>query len=751
MKIACIGGGPASLYFSILCRKRHPDWEIDIYEREPRDSTWGFGVVFSDETLETFADADPESYRAITDSFIHWTDIDVHYQGEVIVSSGHGFSGMERLKLVQILEARASGLGVSVHHNVDIATPADIPAADLVVGAEGIKSMIRREFADAFQPHIEVRPNRYVWFGTSKRFDAFTFYFKENEHGLWRGHCYSYAPGKSTFIVEGTEESWRRAGMENYGERETMAYCAALFADELGEHRLIGNESKWRSFPVIRNVNYHHGNIVLIGDSLHTAHFSIGSGTKLAMEDAIALADVLDRHPDVARALPAFQEERQPVVDSTQRAARTSMEWFEETERYFGHLEPVQFAFSLLTRSLRITHDNLKVRDPDYTDRVDQWVIEKSEQQTGRRLPRDRAIPPIFTPFRLRDMVLENRIAVSPMCMYSADDGTVGDWHFVHLGSRAIGAAGLVMAEGTGISRDGRITPGCAGMYKDEHVGAWKRIVDFVHENSFAKMGLQLCHAGRKASTKLMWEGMDEPLDDGNWPIIAPSPIPYTERNQVPREMTRDDMDTVRDDFVRSVERADAAGFDIIELHCAHGYLLSTFLSPLTNCRADEYGGPVENRLRYPLEVFSAMRAVWPADKPMSVRISATDWMEDGFTPDDAVIVARALKDAGCDIVDVSAGQVVPDQQPVYGRLFQTPFSDRVRLETGMPTMTVGNIQSFTDANSIIAGGRADICVLARMHLFDPYWTRHAANQLGYPLEMPDQYKSVEVYNPRWT
>ncbi|MFQ5914609.1 MAG: bifunctional salicylyl-CoA 5-hydroxylase/oxidoreductase [Nitrospinota bacterium] len=749
MKVACIGGGPASLYFSILAKKSNPEWDIEVYERNPANVTWGFGVVFSDETLEGFGEADPETQKVIMDSFVQWSDIDIHFKGQVITSRGHGFAGMPRLKLLQILEARAIRLGVPVRHNTEITGLERFADADLIIAGDGVTSFVRSQFEEEFETEIVMRPNRFVWMATDKDFDAFTFYFNENEHGLWRAHCYRYIPGASTFIVECTEESWRKAGLENAAEKETVAHCRKVFEKELCGHRLMTNKSIWRSFPRVKNGKYFYKNIVLLGDALHTAHFSVGSGTKLAMEDAVALNDALNKYRRLEDAQQAFQEERQPTVESLQRAAQASMEWFENTERYYHAMEPIQFAFSLLTRSLRITHTNLKLRDPDLVARVDDWVANQAGLQSGT--PRNtRLPPPIFTPFRLRDMVLENRVAVSPMCMYSANDGTVGDWHLVHLGCRAMGGAGLVMTEGTGISREGRISPGCAGMYKDEHVAAWKRIVDFVHENTGAKIGMQLCHAGRKASTKVLWEGEDDPLDEDNWPIIAPSSIPYKEISQAPREMTREDMDAVKADFVAAAERANAAEFDLIELHAAHGYLISTFLSPRTNRRTDEYGGAIESRLRYPLEVFKAMRAAFPAHKPMSVRISATDWVADGFTPEEAVVVAKALKREGCDILDVSAGQVVTDQDPIYGRLFQTPFSERVRLEADMPTMTVGNIQSFADANSIIAGGRADICVIARMHLFDPYWTRHAANEFGYPLPMPKQYKAVEVYTPRW-
>lgn len=749
MKIVCVGGGPGALYFSLLAKKAHPDWSLTVLERNPRDVTWGFGVVFSDETMEGFKDADRETYHAITDSFVHWDDIDIHYRGEVLTSGGHGFAGMQRLRLLQILEARARELGVDVRHGVEVD---DVPDADLVVAADGVNSFIRRRHAEAFGTSEVLRPNRFVWLGTSKHFDAFTFYFVETEHGLWRAHCYSYMPGMSTFIVECTADTWRRAGLDGANEADTIRHCERVFAEQLAGAALIGNNSIWRSFPRIRNERYHHGNIVLLGDALHTAHFSIGSGTKLAMEDGVSLATALDAHPRLEDALAAYQAEREPAVDSLQRAAQVSMEWFEETERYFGRLEPLQFAYSLLTRSMRINHDNLKLRDERFVARVEDWLARESYAQAGvGPHPSGRTPPPIFTPLRLRGLVLENRIAVSPMCMYSAEDGVVGDWHLVHLGSRAIGGAGLVYAEATAISPEARISPGDSGIWDGRHVTAWRRVTDFIHANSRAKTCLQLSHAGRKASTKLLWEGMDEPLETGNWDVVAPSPLPYADFCHTPREMTRADMDKVLGDYVAATRNAEAAGFDMIEIHFAHGYLLSTFLSPLTNLRADAYGGPIENRMRYPLEVFRAVRAAWPADKPISVRISATDWKPDGFSHDDAVILLTALGEAGCDIVDVSAGQVVADQQPAYGRLFQTPFSTRLRLDTGMRTMTVGNVQSFGDASAIIAGGRADLVVIARMHLADPYWTRHAAYHYDWPVDWPPQYRSVARYTPRWT
>jgi len=752
MKIRCIGGGPAALYFSLLAKKAHPDWDVRLFERNPANVTWGFGVVFSDETMESFREADAPSYQAISDAFVHWDDIHIFFKGEKFVSTGHGFAGMQRLRLLQIIEARARELGVEIRHDTDITSLAQFRDADLIVAADGINSFIRRQFAAEFGADVVQRPNKFVWLGSTRRFDAFTFYFKRNAHGLWRAHCYQYMPGTSTFIIECTEATWQRAALADATEADTIAYCERLFAEELEGAKLISNMSLWRNFPRVRNRRYFHDNIVLLGDALHTAHFSIGSGTKLAMEDGIALANALERGATLASALAAYQAEREPVVDSLQRAAQVSMEWFEETERYAERMAPLQFAYSLLTRSLRINHDNLRRRDAAFVEQAEAWVAGQAYAAAGRPRPEGKTPPPIFTPLRLRDLILENRIVVSPMCQYSALDGLVSDWHLVHLGSRAIGGAGLVMTEMTCVSPQARITPGCAGIWNDAQLAAWQRIVEFIHGHTRAKVGLQIGHAGRKGSTKLLWQGMDEPLPEGNWEVIAPSAIAYQAFCHRPREMTRADMETVISDHAAAARRAAAAGFDLLELHMAHGYLLSTFLSPLSNRRRDAYGGSIENRMRFPLEVLAAVRAAWPEAKPLSVRISATDWKLGGFSDADGLALVAALKRAGCDIVDVSTGQVVGDQQPQYGRLWQLPFSTRLRLEGGLPTMAIGNIQSFGDANAIIAGGRADLCVLARMHLADPYWTRHAAYEYGWPLDWPNQYQSVSLpYTPRWS
>ena len=769
MRIVVVGGGPSGLYFAILMKRADAANEILVLERNKPDDTFGFGVVFSDATIAEVQGADTDTYSAITDHFVHWDDIDVHYAGQVLRTTGHGFSGMSRRKLLSVLQGQAIALGVDVRFETEVTSLADFATADLIVAADGVNSTVRGLLADRFEPTIDWRPNRFVWLGTTKPFPAFTFYFRESEHGLWRVHAYQYEPGRSTFIVECTEETWSAAGLDTASEAASLAFCESLFADELDGHELIGNQSVWRSFPTIRCRHWSAGNVVLLGDAVHTAHFSIGSGTRLGMLDAIALRDALIREwdepdpsggcadtPDtsvsdrISRALEAYETERRPPVESLQRAAQASLEWFEATERYVK-LDPLQLTFTLLTRSLRITHEDLRLRDPDFLTRVDAWVVDQAEEQTGVSLSRDPLPPPMFTPYKLRDLMIPNRVVVSPMCQYCATDGTVGDWHLQHLASRAVGGAGMVYAEMTDVSRDARISFGCSGLYEPEHVGAWKRIVDFVHGHTPAKIAMQLGHAGRKGSTKTLWEGDSEPVDTGAWELVSASPIPYfPDRSQTPREMTRADMDEVIADYVRATEYSVEAGFDLLEVHMAHGYLLASFISPLTNEREDECGGGLDGRMRFPLEVFDACRAAWPQERPMSVRVSAVDWAPGGMEPQDTVEVARLLKAHGCDVVDVSSGETVPYQQPVYGRLFQTPFADRVRHEVGISTMAVGNISSWMDVNTIIAAGRADLCLIARAHLFDPYWTRHAAYMLGYDLPWPNQYESVAAYTPRF-
>ena len=761
MKIVSVGGGPAGLYFAILMKRLDASHEVAVIERNRPDDTFGWGVVFSDETLGLFEQADPESHRAILERFSYWEEIDVFVRGERLRSTGHGFCGVSRRAFLNILQQRCEALGVRLSYETEVAELAAFGDADLILAADGANSRVRESLAHHLRPSIEWGRCRFCWLGADFRLPAFTFIFKENDHGLFQVHAYPFDRDRSTFIVECREEVWKRAALDRADEAATIEYVQELFGEELGGGRLLSNRSIWRAFPTIRNERWHHGNVVLMGDAAHTAHFSIGSGTKLAMEDAIALAEAFRVHgsADVARVLQAYQEARGPEVARLQAAARVSREWFENSSRYL-RLPPLPFVFSLLTRSMRITHDNLKRRDPELVERVARYFADSNPHRAAcvpvppagaagepERVERT-ALPPLFQPFRLRDLTLANRLVVSPMCQYACEDGTPTDWHLVHLGSRAIGGAGLVFAEATHVSPEGRISPGCAGIYKPEHVAAWKRVVDYVHRYTPARIGLQLAHAGRKGSCTRPWQG-NRPLETGAWPLLAPSALPFAPGWPTPRAMERDDMAHVRAEFVRAAQMAAEAGFDMLELHMAHGYLLATFISPLTNRRSDEYGGCVENRMRLPLEVFDAVRAVWPAAKPISVRISATDWAPGGLGSDDRVALARLLKVHGCDIVDVSGGGTVPGQQPVYGRMFQVQFSDEIRLEAGIPTMTVGNIASWADVNSIIAAGRADLCVLARAHLYDPYWTRHAAYEQGYELPWPDQYVSVKGFTPR--
>jgi anthraniloyl-CoA monooxygenase len=748
VKVAVVGGGPAGLYFSLLLKKADPSHQVTLLERNPPDATFGWGVVFSDQTLGNFQAADPETFQEISDNFARWDDIDIHYKGRTVTSGGHGFAGLARVKLLEILQRRAAGLGVDLRFGVEIRDDSDLPGlglgdADLIVAADGVNSAVRRRHAEVFRPDIVLGKARFVWLGTTKLFDAFTFAFIENQHGIFQAHAYRFSDRLSAFIVECDEASWRSAGFDRLDIDATIAACEEMFAPWLDGHRLAANipphqrAAPWLQFPRVHCARWWHDNLVLIGDAAHTAHFSIGSGTKLAMEDAIALARIVHGQPDLGQALPAYEEERRTEALRLQNAARNSMEWFENVRRY-ARLDPEQFAYSLLTRSQRVSHENLRLRDRIYLEGVERWFASRaSRQETAHPKPP----PPLFTPFILRGMTVENRVVVSPMDMYSAEDGTPNDFHLVHLGARALGGAGLIVTEMTCVSPEARISLGCTGMYSEEHVEAWRRVTRFVHDRSRSKICLQLGHSGAKGSTRFMWEGMDLPLEEGGWPVMAASAVPYKKGLQVPREMTRADMDRVREEFVQSARMAIEAGFDMLELHCAHGYLLSGFITPLANRRTDEYGGPLENRLRFPLEVFRAMREVWPQDRPMSVRVSATDWIEGGIDGADAVEIARAFHLAGVDIIHVSAGQTSPDARPVYGRMFQTPFSDRIRNETGIPTIAVGNITEPDQVNSIIAAGRADLCALARPHLADPNWTLRAAAQLGYKAQpWPVQY-----------
>ena len=744
-----MGGGPAGLYLAILTKKRRPDIAISVLERNRPGDAYGFGVVFSDETLDHFSTADEPSYRRLAESFIHWGDIEIRHFADPapIVSGGHGFAAVSRRRLLELLADRARELEVDLRFETATESLAQVPAADLIVAADGANSRIRSELAGHLRPTTTWRENKYVWLGTSKVFEKFHFIFEDTPEGMVWAHIYPYDETGSTFIVEMAPETWHGLGLDASadttlapGENDELAIakCSEIFEAHLDGYALVGNNSRWLQFPVISCERWHHGNVVLIGDAAHTAHFSIGSGTKLAMEDAIALSDHILGDGDLDHALTSYEAERRPAVDSLQRAAKASLEWFEGADRY-RHLEPKQFAFSLLTRSQRVTYDNLRLRDPEYMAEVDRWYAQSDH---GAPQSAEAEVPPMFHPFRIRGLDLRNRIVVSPMDQYSATDGMPDKWHLVHLGSRAVGGAGLVMTEMTCVSPEGRISPGDTGIWSDEQATAWREVTGFVHEHSEAKIALQIGHSGRKGSTKLMWEGDTDPLDHGNWEVISPSPIKYRHVNQVPREMSREDMIEVRDQFVRSAKLASEADFDWLELHYAHGYLLSSFLTPLANQRSDTYGGSLANRMRYPLEVLDAVREVW-SNKPLSVRISATDWAPGGFDGDDAVELAHALKDHGCDIVDVSTGQTSRYADPEYGRLYQTPFSDRIRHEVGIPTMTVGAVSSIDDVHNILVAGRADLCVMARPHLVDPYWTLNAAIDLGYTGHaFPKQYLS---------
>jgi anthraniloyl-CoA monooxygenase len=742
MKVHVIGGGPAGLYFAILVKKAWPQTRITVFERNRPDDTFGFGVVFSDETLDTFETYDRESYRAIVGHFAYWDDIEIHFRGTTHRIGGNGFCGCSRGTLLKILGRRARSLGVAIRYQSEIVPLDPITRdADLVVVADGINSRMREAFAGKFKPSVDLRPNFFSWMGSTRPFDAFTFFFRETEHGIFIGHCYQYEPQRSTWITETDPHTFARAGLDKLDEAASARFVEGLFAKELQGHRLITNRSIWRNFPTIRCERWVADNMVLIGDAKATAHFSIGSGTKLAMEDGIALYEAFRSTGgrDVAAALAQFESQRREEVEKTQHSADVSLVWFEHVDR-FWHMDPTRFAFGLMTRSKAITYDNLALRAPEFVKQADR-VVARELRSLGFDADTSRPLPPMFQPFRLRSLALENRVVVSPMCQYSSQDGMPNDWHLVHYGSRAIGGAGLMFTEMTDVSKEARISLGCAGMYNDAHEAAWKRIVDFVHAQSNTKFCLQLGHAGRKGATKLMWEGIDEPLPEGAWPIISASPLPYFPYSVVPREMTRADMDQVIADYVAATKRGLRAGFDMVEMHAAHGYLLASFISPLTNARRDEYGGSLENRLRFPLEVFRAMRAVWPDEKPMSVRISATDWVDGGLTGDDAVEVARAFADAGCDLIDVSTGQTVADAQPVFGRMFQTPFSDQIRNEASLATMCVGAITTADQVNTIIAAGRADLVALARPHLVDPYFSMKAAAWYGAPgIHCPPQY-----------
>ncbi|MEV8229903.1 bifunctional salicylyl-CoA 5-hydroxylase/oxidoreductase [Streptomyces sp. NPDC079167] len=750
MKIAITGGGPGGLYFAALMKQMDPAHQITVWERNAPDDTFGFGVVFSDETLSGIDNADETVHAAMESRFARWTDIDIEFDGHRFTVGGQGFAAMSRKELLQLLQQRVAELDVTVHYRTEAPDVDELRAShDLVLAADGLNSAVRTKYADVFRPSLDRRRNKYIWLGTDLAFEAFQFFVKQTEWGTMQIHGYPYSENGSTFIVEMHEDVWQRAGFDRtadaafppgVSDEYAVARIAEIFSDELRGHRILTNNSKWLNFTTVRNERWHDGNVVLLGDAAHTAHFSIGSGTKLAMEDALALTACLHEHPTVTEALDAYQAERKPVVESTQRAAQASLEWFENIGMYADQ-EPAQFAFNLLTRSRRITFDNLRERDAEFAAVIESEFA-RSQQSPG-------VAPAMFQPVTIGPLELKNRVIVSPMDMYSAEAGVPGDFHLVHLGSKALGGAGLVMSEMVCVSAEARITPGCPGLWTDEQRDAWRRVTDFVHTRTSAKVGLQLGHAGRKGSTKLMWEGIDEPLDEANWEVTGPSPLPYGPGCHIPREATREDLDKVVADFTTAAERGVQAGFDLIEVHAAHGYLLSSFLSPVANRRTDAYGGCLENRLRFPLEVFDAVRRAVPSRIPVTVRISATDWVPDGTTEGDAVDIARAFIEHGAAAIDVSSGQVTKDEKPAFGRSYQTPFADMIRHKAagpaGVKVIAVGAISSYDDMNSVLLAGRADLCALGRTHLYDPQWTLHAAAEQEYRgagAEWPVQWKA---------
>jgi len=764
MKIVCIGGGPAGLYFGLLMKKLDAAHEVTVVERNRPYDTFGWGVVFSDATMDNMRRWDGETADQIEEAFNHWDDIELLFKGRVIRSGGHGFVGIGRKRLLNILQARCEALGVKLVFEQEVESDEDFADADLVIASDGINSRIRGRYADVFQPDIVTRPNRFIWLGTNKLYDAFTFDFRKTEHGWFQAHIYKFDDKTTTFIVECPEHVWLAHGLDKAGQEESIAFCEKVFAENLQGAKLMTNArhlrgSAWLNFQRVVCgqwwlKNRHGSHVVLMGDAVHTAHFAIGSGTKLALEDAIELVRQFQLLGDTPQHIPevlaAYQEARRVETLRIQNAAWNAMEWFEVCgERYCDQLEPEQFMYSMLTRSQRISHENLRLRDKGWLEGYERWFAQKAHAAAGlHRDPALPVVPPMFTPYRVRSVTLKNRVVVSPMAQYSCEDGLPGEYHLVHLGARAMGGAGLVVAEMTCTSPDARITPGCPGLWNDAQGAAWKRIVDWVHANSDARIGMQIGHAGPKGSTNAPWEGAgaDQPLAQGNWPLVSASAVPYLDDGAVPRAMTRADMDRITTDFVAATHRAAAAGFDWLELHCAHGYLLSAFISPLTNRRSDDYGGSLANRLRYPLEVFRAVRAAWPAHLPMSVRISAHDWAEGGITPADAVQIARAFKEAGADLIDCSSGQVSAHQKPTYGRMYQTPFADRVRQEAGIATIAVGAISEADHVNSIIAAGRADLCAVARPHLANPAWTLTEAAKIGFTeVAWPRPYRTAKT------
>jgi anthraniloyl-CoA monooxygenase len=737
MKIIILGAGPAGLYVGLLIKKANPAHDITIIERNPAGVTYGWGVVFSDRTLASFQRADYKTYEQIRDQFVIWDAIDTRYREETIRCGGHVIASISRKRLLNILQKRCVELGINLEFGREISALTELGDYDLLIAADGINSLARKAYEHIFKPTIELGKARYIWLGANKVLDAFTFIFRENEHGLFQVHAYPFSGTTSTFIVECDEATWLRAGLDQAGEAQSLAYCQQLLAGDLHGATLLSNNSKWINFATLKTLHWHYKNMVLLGDAVHTAHFSIGSGTKLAMEDAIALATSLEQHANLETALNEYELERKPVVETFQRAAQESQTYFETLKRYLD-LEPMQFTFQLLTRSGRISYDDLRMRDARFVEALDRWMAGKhyvrrfnnlEEEDIGEDLPRQRivALSPLFAPLKLRTIIMPNRIVLSPgnrrsSAYYPAEDGMVGDAYANHMGGLGYSCPGLLMTEPIAISSEGRITPGSVGLYHPTHVVAWEWIVGIIQSSQATRLGIKLVHAGRRGSVRPASAGLDRPLREGNWPLLSASPLPYTPQSQVPKEMDRADMTRVRDDFVRATRMADEATFALLQLHFGHGYLVASFLSPLTNLRTDEYGGDLECRMRYPLEVFDAVRDAWPQHKPISVAFSVTDCVKDGFDVGDAITFARVLKEHGCDIIEILAGQTTIDGEPAYGRGFLTTLSDRIRNEVGIPTIVDGYLTTTNEINTVLAAGRADLCILEPPHLEDKDW-----------------------------
>ena len=751
MKITVVGGGPGGLYTALLTKKARPDWDIEVFEQNRADDTFGFGVVFSDETLDEFLNRDKPVFEAIRGEFAYWQDIAIHFKGQEMRAGGNGFCGTSRQTLLRILQERCAELGVRMTYSERIEA-ADIGArfadSDVIVAGDGIGSAIREHYKDGFQPSQIVKSNRFCWMGSARPMDEFNYFFKETEHGKMVAHCYQYQPDRSTWVFEMDDATWAAHGFSEFDEEDSKAKLEAIFTEELQGHPLLLNRSNWRQFPRIFCENWSVDNIVILGDAKASAHFSIGSGTKLAMECAISLSDALLEHAetDVPAAFAAYDDARRTPCQITQHNADVSLAWFEHMERSWD-MDPYQFAMVVMCRAKSITYDNLLLRDAEFVRRVDDEWYQRHLEQTGEDLRTTRPTP-MFSSLKLRDMELPNRVVMSPMAQYSATpDGCLTDWHRVHYGGHAQGGMGLIFTEMTCPSADARITRGCPGMWTDKHEEQWSDIVEFIHKNSGANVALQLGHAGRKGSTQLGWENADHPIkkESQNWPLVSASSIPWFEgESQTPEELDEAGMERITAEFVQATERAARAGFDMLELHCAHGYLLASFLSPLTNKRSDSFGGSIENRMRFPLQVFSAMRAVWPEERPMSVRVSASDWKEGGLSEEDLFKISEAFNAAGCDLIDVSAGQTVPDQKPIYGRMFQAQFSEAVRNVPKIATMAVGAITEAAQVNTILHTRRADLVAIGRPHMWNPYFTHQAAAWYGAMNKnmWPRQYES---------